>query len=95
MVSRTELEHIAYLARISLSDEEKEEFTEQLNAILEYFSILDELDEEVRDVEPLHHVFSLVNVFRDDVEGESLAQEDVLGMAPEKEDEYIKGPRIV
>jgi aspartyl-tRNA(Asn)/glutamyl-tRNA(Gln) amidotransferase subunit C len=92
IVSKKDLEHIASLARIELTEDEKEKFAPQLTAILEYFGMLDEVK---TDEQPLHHVFELTNIFREDEEGDSLPQDSVLGNAPKKEDGYIKGPRIV
>ncbi len=92
MISKKDVEHIGWLARIKLSDEEKEEFTGQLNTILDYFAKLDEIDPSVT---PTHHVSGIENVFRDDVAKESLGQEDVLRNAPRKEEGFFKGPRIV
>jgi len=92
MITKKDVEHIGWLARIRLSDEEKEEFTGQLNAILDYFAKLDEIDPGVA---PTHHVSGVVNVFRDDEAKESLSQEDALQNAPKKEEGFFKGPRIV
>ena len=92
IVTKEELEHIAALARIELTEEEKERFEPELNAILDYFSVLDEIDAKV---EPLHHVSELINIFREDEDGPSLMQSEVLENAPKKEEGYVKGPRIV
>ncbi|MDI6888408.1 MAG: Asp-tRNA(Asn)/Glu-tRNA(Gln) amidotransferase subunit GatC [Methanocellales archaeon] len=92
MITKKDVEHIGWLARIKLSDEEKEEFTTQLNSILDYFAKLDEIDPNVA---PTHHVSGVVNVFRDDAVKESLDQKDVLQNAPKKEEGFFKGPRIV
>ncbi len=92
MIGKKDVEHIGWLARIKLSDEEKEEFTGQLNSILDYFAKLDEIDPGVA---PTHHVSGIENIFRDDAAKESLSQEDVLRNAPKKEEGFFKGPRIV
>ena len=60
-----EVEHVALLARLSLSDEEKALFSRQLSSILEYVDQLNELDTD--DVEPLTHILPVFNVFREDV----------------------------
>lgn len=94
MLSREEMEHLAKLALINLTEEEKEKFSEQLNDILEYFQKLNELD--TTDVEPTRHVIDeLKNVFREDVPGDSLTQEEALKNASEKKDGYFKAPRII
>jgi aspartyl-tRNA(Asn)/glutamyl-tRNA(Gln) amidotransferase subunit C len=92
ILTRKEVEHIAELAKITLTEDEKELFTEQLERILEYFRKIDELDLE--NVEPTTHTMDTSNVFRDDVEKESLPPEEVLANAPEKEDRYFKAPRV-
>lgn len=92
MITKKTVDHLGWLARIKLTQEEKEKFTDQLNSILDYFEKLDEVE---ADVPPTHHVLGLTNVFRDDVVGQSISQEDALGNAPKKERGYFKGPRIV
>jgi aspartyl-tRNA(Asn)/glutamyl-tRNA(Gln) amidotransferase subunit C len=87
-----EIAHIAELAKITLTEEEKRLFGEQLDRILEYFRKIDRIDLE--GVEPTTHVMDVHNVFRDDVEKESLPAEEVLSNAPEKEDGYFKAPRV-
>ena len=92
MITKKNVEHISWLARIKLTEEEKKKFTKQLNSILDYFETLDEVE---ADVPPTHHVLGLTNVFRDDVVGKSISQEDALANAPKTERGYFKGPRIV
>ncbi len=92
-LTKEEVEHVAYLARLALSEEEKEMFTEQLNRILEAFAKLQELPTE--DVEPLSHVVPLQNVFAEDEVGQPLTVEEALSNTPSKEDEYIVVPRII
>lgn len=92
LITREEVEHIAELAKIELTEDEKNTFSDQLDRILEYFKKIDEL--ELEGVEPTTHVMDVYNVFRKDEERESLPQEEVLENAPEKEDDYIKAPRV-
>ncbi len=92
MITREDVYHIAELAKIELSDEEVERFRKEFEKILEYFSILDEVPE---DVEPTFHVHNLKNVFRDDVPSEPLPRELVLMNARHVEDGYFKGPKIM
>lgn len=93
MITREDVEHISWLASIKIEDEEKDEFVEQFNSILEYFHQLDEVDTE--GVEPTYRVMDLSNVFRDDVACKSLSQEEALKNAPRRENGYFKSPRIV
>jgi aspartyl-tRNA(Asn)/glutamyl-tRNA(Gln) amidotransferase subunit C len=93
MITMEDVEHISWLASINIADQEKEEFLDQLGSVLEYFQQLDEVD--TKDVEPTYRVVDLANIFRDDIPGESLDQEESLSNAPRKEDGYFKSPRIV
>ncbi|MEK3884057.1 Asp-tRNA(Asn)/Glu-tRNA(Gln) amidotransferase subunit GatC [Paenibacillus sp. PL2-23] len=88
-----DVEHVANLARLELSEAEKAQFTEQLNAILKYAEKLNELDTE--QVEPTSHVLPITNVMRDDVRKESLPIEKVLLNAPDEEDGQIKVPAVL
>lgn len=92
MVSIEEVYHTAELAKIEISEEEAEKFRKEFESILNYFNILDEVEE---DVEPTFHVLPLKNVFREDVEGECLSQDEALKNATHREDGYFKGPRVV
>ena len=93
MITPDEVEHIGWLARIKLSTEEKEQYSGQLNDILDYFGKIDELKTD--DVDPTYQVLALHNVFREDVASESLEQERALVNAPKTMDGYFKAPRIM
>lgn len=90
---KIDVEHIARLARLSLSDEEKELFGSQLNRILDYMEKLSELD--TKDVEPTSHVLSLNNVMRDDIIGHSIPREDAIMNAPDRTDKFYRVPKII
>jgi aspartyl-tRNA(Asn)/glutamyl-tRNA(Gln) amidotransferase subunit C len=92
-ISRDEVEHVAWLAHIELTEEEKNLFTEQFNRILEFFREIDEADTE--GVPPTYHVLDLTNIFREDRSGEPLPREEALRNAPKKEEGFFKSPRIV
>jgi len=87
------VEYIAKLARLSVSEEEKELFGSQLNGILSYVEKLNELD--TRDVEPTSHVLSLSNVMRDDVTRPSLSREEALMNPPDHTDKFYRVPKII
>ena len=93
MITKEDVEHISWLASIKIEDEEKDEFVEQFNTILEYFHQLDEVDTD--GVEPTYRVVDLANIFREDVARKSLSQEEALKNAPRRENGYLKSPRIV
>jgi len=93
MISEAQVEHVAQLARLVLSPEEKQRFTEQLNAILSY---MDQLNEVSTDgVEPTAHVLDLVNVLRDDTVRQTLCADEALANAPETAQHFFVVPRIV
>lgn len=92
MLTKQQVEHVALLARLELSEEEKEKYANQLSAILEYMETLNKLDTE--DVPPTAHVLPLKNVFRDDMVCEHLANEKTLANAPDKEENYFRVPKI-
>ena len=92
-LSKEEVEHIAWLARIELSDEEKELFTYQFNTIIDYFRVIDEAD--TTDVKPTLYLSKVTNVLREDVVEESLSTEAALANAPMKKEGYFKASKIV
>jgi aspartyl-tRNA(Asn)/glutamyl-tRNA(Gln) amidotransferase subunit C len=92
-ISREEVEHVAWLAHVEVTEEEKEVFTEQFNRILGFFKKIDEADTE--KVPPTYHVLDLVNVQRADEVKESLPKDEPLKNAPKKEERFFKSPRIV
>ena len=92
-LSRKEIEHVALLARLDLTEEEIERFTGQLNSIFEHFNQLNELD--TTGIEPTSHAIPLGNVLREDVVTPSLSPEEVLANAPETGDTCFRVPRVV
>jgi len=92
-ISLENVEHVAKLARLQLSDEEKEKFLGQLNAILEYADKLNELNTD--DVAPTTHVLPIFNVMREDEVRPSLPLEQVMENAPEEEDGHFRVPAVL
>ncbi|EIT84127.1 asparaginyl/glutamyl-tRNA amidotransferase subunit C [Fictibacillus macauensis ZFHKF-1] len=90
-ISKEEVKHVANLARLSVSEEEVNQFTEQLGAIIEFAEQLNELDTE--NVEPTTHVLALKNVLREDVAKESVGREAALKNAPQERDGHFKVPK--
>lgn len=88
-----DIEYVARLARIELTEAEKEMYLKQLGQILGYFKKLSEID--VSNVEPSAHAHAIYNVWRDDVEGEAMSVEDALMNAPAKRDNQIVVPKVV
>jgi len=92
-ITANDVEHVAKLSRLYLSEEEKENYTQTLNSILEYMEILNRVD--TCEVEPTAHVLPLKNVFREDKLHKCLDRELALANAPEEEDGCFKVPRII
>lgn len=92
-ISRDDVAHVAKLARLRLSDDELDLYTQQLAAVLEHAEDVEALD--VGDVEPTAHPLPLVNVTRPDVQRPSLDRAEVLAAAPEVEDGQFKVPAIL
>lgn len=92
-ITKQEVEHVAKLARLELSDQEKETLMNQLSNILTYVEKLNELD--TKGVEPTSHVLDINNVMRDDVPEECLPQEQALANAPDKASGHYRVPLII
>lgn len=88
-----QVEHVALLARLELTPEEKEKLTRDLNTILHHFKKLQEL--ETADVPPTSHAIPMRNVFREDLVRPSLPREVILAEAPDARDGFFVVPRIV
>jgi aspartyl-tRNA(Asn)/glutamyl-tRNA(Gln) amidotransferase subunit C len=93
MISETQVEHVARLARLALQADEQRVLTEQLNTILTYMEQLNEVPTE--DVEPTSHVLDLLNVMRDDIVQPTLSADEALANAPETVQHFFVVPRIV
>jgi aspartyl-tRNA(Asn)/glutamyl-tRNA(Gln) amidotransferase subunit C len=87
-LSVEQVEHIAELAKLGLTPEEKERFREQLSAILDYADTLQKLD--VTDVPPMSHAVALSSVMRPDDAAESYPREEILANAPDTHDGQIR-----
>ena len=92
-ISEKEVRHVAWLARLALTEAEVQKFTHQLDVILEHAGAIAQLN--VGDVPPTSHAIPLKNVFREDKVGECLTQEAALSNAPKQEDQAFLVPRIV
>src|SRR5215218_6375744 len=92
-ISRADVVHVARLARLDVTDEEVEQFTSQLAAVLEHAADVAALDTE--GVEPTAHPLPLLNVLRPDEPRPSLPRDEVLAMAPAAEDGRFRVPRIL
>ncbi|MEB3102144.1 Asp-tRNA(Asn)/Glu-tRNA(Gln) amidotransferase subunit GatC [Ferviditalea candida] len=92
-ISVNDVEHVAKLARLELSEPEKRQFTEQLNKILNFMEKLNELDTD--NVKPTSHVLQLSDVMREDEVRPSWPIDKVMRNAPDEEDGQFRVPAIL
>jgi aspartyl-tRNA(Asn)/glutamyl-tRNA(Gln) amidotransferase subunit C len=92
-ITRADVEHVAMLARLALTDDEIEQLVGELSAIVDYAAEVSALD--TADVPPTAHPLPLVNVFRPDDPQPGLDRDEVLAQAPETEDGQFRVPRIL
>ena len=92
-ISIKQIEQVASLSRIRLTDEEKEIFREQLTDILGYIEKLNEL--ETDDVQPMAYATSLKNVFREDKQEFSFARQEILGLSTSSTNGFFKVPKVL
>lgn len=92
-VTKKDVDYIADLARLQLTEEETESLAGDMNQILDYMSTLEELD--TSDVEPLEHVIDLEYRLRDDKAKEPLSHEEALKNAPDADSDYFRVPRVI
>jgi len=93
IITKKEVEYVAKLAKLEFNEREKEEFTSQLNSILDYFKKLNELDTE--RVQPTAYVISMPNLLNEDKVKPSLPQDEVLSNSKYVKKGYFKVPRIM
>jgi aspartyl-tRNA(Asn)/glutamyl-tRNA(Gln) amidotransferase subunit C len=87
------LDHVARLARLALTPEEKAKFAAQLGDVLTYIAQLKEVD--VTGVEPTAHAFPVANVWAEDIAQPGLPVEEALRNAPARRDHQISVPKVV
>ena len=91
IISDETIEYVGILAKLELSDEEKEQAKKDMGRMLDYIDKLGELD--TRGVEPMSHVFPVNNVFREDVVTNGDEREAILKNAPEEKNGMFAVPR--
>ena len=92
-ITRSAVEKVARLARLSLTEDEVEVATRELGDMLDHFADIDALD--LDDVEPMSQPVPLVNVLRDDVPTPTLDRDEVLAAAPVAVDGQFRVPPII
>ncbi|MDY0406639.1 Asp-tRNA(Asn)/Glu-tRNA(Gln) amidotransferase subunit GatC [Virgibacillus sp. 179-BFC.A HS] len=92
-ITKEQVKHVADLARLAITEEEAEMFTEHLSSIISYAEQLNELDTE--NVKPTTHVLDLKNVLRKDEPKKWITQDEALKNAPDKQDGLFRVPSIL
>ena len=92
-LSTQDVEYVAKLARLEVTDREKEKFTAQINDILLYIDQLNELD--TTGVAPMTHAIAVTNAFREDKVMASLGTEGALANAPDARGEFFRVPKVI
>jgi aspartyl-tRNA(Asn)/glutamyl-tRNA(Gln) amidotransferase subunit C len=92
-ITRADVEHVAQLARLALTEAEIVSLTDELGAIVDYAAQVSALD--TNDVPPTAHPLPVVNVFRPDVARPGLPRDEVLAAAPEAQEKRFRVPRIL
>lgn len=87
------IEYVGILAKLELSEDEKEQAKKDMANMLDYIDMLNELD--TNGVEPMSHVFPVHNVFREDVVVNGDTRDEILTNAPEKKDGSFMVPKTV
>ena len=92
-ISREQVRHIAFLARLALTPDEEASFAQQLGSILQSFEKLNDLDTD--RVEPTAHIVAIGTPFRDDIVTKQREPSDWLANAPARDDQFFKVPKII
>lgn len=92
-ITKREVEYVAHLARLTIGEDETEKFTSQLNDILVYMDILNNID--TAGVEPTTHAIDLTNAFREDGVKESMGAEVTLANAPDEFGDCFRVPKVI
>ena len=92
-LTREEVQRVALLAQLRLMPEELEQFTDQLQNILQYMEKLSELD--TSEIEPFTHVVNVSNVFREDIISNTPNTDAILANAPAKYKTFFRVPKII
>jgi aspartyl-tRNA(Asn)/glutamyl-tRNA(Gln) amidotransferase subunit C len=92
-LTRADVEHVAHLARLGLTEDELETFEVQLNHILDQYAVLSQLPTD--DIAPTAQTIAVENILREDVVAPSLPSEVALAGAPEREGDYFVVPAIL
>ncbi len=93
-VTIKEVEHIAKLAKLRFTEEEKTKLQGEMNVVLAYIDKLNEIP-GLDKIKPLENINDTENVFREDIAEDCLTREEALKNAPEKTDNFFKVPKVL
>ncbi len=93
LITDETIKYVAALAKLDLSEEEKEKAKIDLDSILSYMDMMKEIDTD--SIEPMSHIYPISNVFRDDIVSNQSNRDILLENAPEKKDGCFKVPKTV
>jgi aspartyl-tRNA(Asn)/glutamyl-tRNA(Gln) amidotransferase subunit C len=93
LIDEAQVRHIAFLARLKLTDEEVRLYQRRLGALLDYFTSLQNVNTD--GVEPTAHPLSVTNVFREDVPTAPLGVDAALANAPVRESPFFRVPKVL
>lgn len=93
IIDKEKIKKIAHLARLEFNEKDEQELIESMNKILDWMEQLKEVDTE--NVEPLRHMSVEVNVLREDVAGETINHKDAINLAPKKDSDYFRVPKVL
>lgn len=92
-ISTSDIQHLASLSSLALADDEVDELRQDLENIIGYIKQLGELD--TAGVEPTYQVTGLENVWRDDEVQSGISRDELLNLAPEKQNNQVKVPQVL
>ena len=92
-MDKTQIEYVANLSRLKLTETEKELFVNQLLSVFGHINKLNEID--TKDVTPMANAIDLKNVFRNDVNTPSIGQQQALENSPSKTQDFFKVPQVL
>ncbi len=95
-ITKQDVEYVSNLARISLTENEKEKMIVNLKDIVKYVGKLSELDNELEDVEPTFHAWEgKGTLLREDEVGESVNRDEIMEQAPKTQDGFFVVPKVI
>lgn len=86
------VKHVAHLVRLGISEEEAQKFSGQFSSIIDYFTMLNEVDTD--NIPPASDITNNKNVLREDIAQPSMSREEFLNNAPQSERGYVKVPTV-